>query len=78
MNFSKITAQLAANLQRLRSDEHTHFRAFLTEQLQAAMKALVMAHELHTIHRLQGEVDTLRLLLEAIEAANELAAKLKR
>lgn len=73
----RVDARVARALAHLKSPELTPFVEFLAAQRQTVLESMAQSNAEQMIYRLQGEAALLKEVLELIETADTLVAKLK-
>jgi len=74
----RITEQIARSFAYLRAPEFIHLVEFFRAERQETLERLSQVTDEKLIYRLQGEAGKLKEILEYIEGAEALIAKMKR
>jgi len=74
----RITEQVARSFAYLRGPEFIHLVEFFRAERQEILEKLTQVTDEKLIYRLQGEAGKLKEILEYIEGAEALIAKMKR
>jgi hypothetical protein len=74
----RIDERIARCLTHLRASEFDHFREYLRAKRQGALEKMAITQDEKMIFKLQGEASMLAELLDNIEGAEALLAKLKQ
>ena len=73
----RIDERVARCLTHLRASEFDHFREYLKAKRQEALERMAVAQDEKMIFKLQGEASMLAELMDNIEGADALLAKIK-
>lgn len=74
----RIDERVARCLTHLRASEFDHFREYLRAKRQGALEKMATSQDEKLIFKLQGEAGMLAELLDNIEGAEALLAKLRK
>jgi hypothetical protein len=74
----RVNEQIARCFSHLRAPEFTHLVEFFRAERQETLEKLAQVTDEKLVYRLQGEAAKLKEILEYIESAEALIAKMKR
>lgn len=74
----RIDERIARCFAQLRAQEFNPLVEYLRAERHETLESLTQVHDQNTIYRLQGKAGLLKELLEYVEGAEALIAKLKR